>query len=142
MSDADTDLVQTAQELRTVLGRLVRRLRVEDTLPLRYMTVLGRLEREGPLTTSSLAQRERMRPQSMAETIKELERDGLLARAPDPEDGRRILLTLTSAGTRTMREHRARRQEWLAAAIDRELGVADQRVLERAIRLLERLVDS
>jgi DNA-binding MarR family transcriptional regulator len=139
---ADTDLVQTAQELRTVLGRLIRRLRVEDTLPLRYMTVLGRLEREGPLTTSDLAQRERMRPQSMAETIKELEQDGLLTRAPDPEDGRRMLLTLTGAGTRTVREHRERRQEWLAEAIVQELNTGEQRVLARAIRLLQRIADS
>jgi DNA-binding MarR family transcriptional regulator len=136
------DVNLTSEELQLVLGRLIRRLRAENTLPLRHGTVLGRLEREGPLATSDLAQRERMRPQSMAETVKELEQEGLVARAPDPADGRRVLIALTAAGATRIRGNRARRAEWLAQAIARELNGREQATLARATALLQRLADS
>ena len=53
------------------------------------MTVLGRLDREGPASISDLAAAERMRPQSMAQTVRDLEAAGLVSRRPDPDDGRR-----------------------------------------------------
>jgi DNA-binding MarR family transcriptional regulator len=136
------DLATVSEELRIVLGRLVRRLRVESTIPLRHATVLSRLEREGSLGTSDLAQRERMRPQSMAETIKELETDGLVLRHPDPTDGRRMLIALTTAGRELIRRERARREEWLATAIAHELSGGEQETLARATDLLRRLADS
>jgi DNA-binding MarR family transcriptional regulator len=131
-----------SEELRIVLGRLVRRLRAENTIPLRHATVLSRLDSEGPLGTSDLAQRERMRPQSMAETIKELEADDLVYRHADPTDGRRMLIGLTTAGSDLIRRERARREEWLATAIARELTGREQEALARATDLLRRLADS
>ena len=133
---------QTSHELQLVLRRLVRRLRAENTLPLRHATVLGLFDREGPLGTSDLAQRERMRPQSMAETVKELEADGLVHRAPDPTDGRRITIALTAEGREKVRSNRARREEWLAQAIARELSGREEETLSRAVGLLRRLADS
>jgi len=131
-----------SEELRIVLGRLVRRLRAENTIPLRHATVLSRLDREGPLGTSDLAQRERMRPQSMAETIKELEADELVFRHADPTDGRRMLIALTTGGSELIRRERARHEEWLATAIARELTGREQETLARATDLLRRLADS
>jgi DNA-binding MarR family transcriptional regulator len=142
VSNRPAELSRTSNDLQMVLGRLVRRLRAENTVPLRHATVLSRLEREGPQGTSDLAQRERMRPQSMAETIKELEGDGLVRREADPTDGRRMLIALTSAGRDLVRRERARREEWLATAIARELTSREQQTLARATALLRRLADS
>ena len=142
MANRPAELPRTSHELQLVLGRLVRRLRAENTVPLRHSTVLSRLEREGPLGTSDLAQRERMRPQSMAETIKELEADALVQREADPTDGRRMLIALTAKGRDLVRRERARREEWLATAIERELTTREQETLARATELLRRLVDS
>ena len=142
MTGRQAELARTSEDLRIVLGRLVRRLRAENTLPLRHATVLSRLDRDGPLGTSDLAQRERMRPQSMAETIKELELDGLVLRDADPTDGRRMLIALTPGGRETLRRDRARREEWLATAIARELTPREQETLARATALLSRLADS
>jgi DNA-binding MarR family transcriptional regulator len=136
------ELSRTSHELQMVLGRLVRRLRAENTVSLRHSTVLSHLERTGPLGTSDLAQRERMRPQSMAETIKELEGDGLVRREADPTDGRRMLIALTAPGRELVRRERARREEWLATAIARELTSREQETLARATDLLRRLADS
>jgi len=124
-----------------VLGRLSRRLKAEAVHPIRLTSVLARLERDGPLGTSDLAERERMRPQSMAETVKELEAEGWATRHGDPSDGRRQLVTLTSAGRKALAADRSRREDWLGEAIARRLSHREQETLARAIELLARLAD-
>ncbi|MET0602169.1 MAG: MarR family transcriptional regulator, partial [Baekduia sp.] len=102
-----------AHDLRETLGRLVRRLRAEPGPPIPQLAVLGRLEREGPASVSELATAHRMRPQSMAQTVKELESSGLVARRPDPADGRRAIVELTPAGRASILASRAAREDWL-----------------------------
>jgi DNA-binding MarR family transcriptional regulator len=130
-----------ASELRVVLGQLMRRLRVEHRFPFSHGSVLGRLDREGPLSTGELAAAERVRPQSMGQTLAELESQGLIARRPDESDGRRSLIDLTDAGRAALAEDRKRRDGWLSEAIERDFSAAEQDVLERAVRLLERLAE-
>jgi DNA-binding MarR family transcriptional regulator len=131
--------VTAAHELRIVLGQLVRRLRTEYSLPVAHATVLSRLDREGAQTTSALAAAERVRPQSMAQTLAELERDGLIERSPHPHDRRRVLFDLTVGGKKRVRKERERRKGWLVAAIAAELSPSEQRTLLAAVPLLERL---
>jgi DNA-binding MarR family transcriptional regulator len=136
------DSARSAHELRTVLAQLVRRLRSEHTVPLSHGAVLGRLDREGALTTSELAAAERMRPQSMAQTLGELEADGLVSRRPHPHDRRSVLIDLTDEGREHLRAERTRREDWLARAIATELSPAEHRNLMEAVALLERLARS
>ncbi|HEY5057966.1 MAG TPA: MarR family transcriptional regulator [Gaiellaceae bacterium] len=136
------DLTRTATELRIVLGQLVRRLRAENALPLHHVTVLSRLERVGPQTTSALAAAERMRPQSMAHTLGELGKEGLVDRRPDPIDRRQIIVALTDAGRELLTRERNRREGWLTQAIAEQLTADERQVLVRAVPLLRRLVDS
>ena len=132
---------RAASELRIVLGQLVRRLRAENTFSISQGTVLARLEREGPQTTSALAGSERVRPQSMANTIGELLATGLVARRPDPLDRRSILIEITELGAETLARDRERREGWLAAAIA-ELSVDEQKTLVRAVSLLRQLAET
>lgn len=134
-----SDVVRLAGDLRVVLGQLVRRLRVEQGFPISQMAVLSRIGRDGAQTTSELAKAERMRPQSMAQIVGELESMGLVARSADPDDGRRVLLKLTAGGRARIRAERKRREGWLCEAILSELGPAEQRLLVRALPLLERV---
>jgi len=129
----------TAGELRIVLGQLVRRLRAENSFSISQGAVLARLDRGGPQTTSALAVAERVRPQSMAHTVAELQAAGLVGRRPDPLDGRRILIELTERGHDTLVVDRQRREGWLARAIETELTAEEQDVLMRAVPLLRRL---
>ncbi len=122
------------------LGALVRRLRAEHRFPLLHGSVLGRLDREGPQSVSDLAAAERVRPQSMAQTVGELESDGLVGRSPDPADGRRMLVALTSAGGERLGADRRHRVGWLVEAIG-ELSPEDQEVLARATPILGRLAE-
>src|SRR6202034_3756472 len=92
------DATQLASELRVVLGQLMRRLRAEHRFPLSHGAVLGRLDRDGPQSTVELAAAERVRPQSMGQTLAELESQGLISRHPDTKDRRRTLIALTDKG--------------------------------------------
>jgi DNA-binding MarR family transcriptional regulator len=136
-----TDTASLASELRVVLGRLVRRLRAEHRFPISHGSVLGRLDREGPHSVSDLAVAERVRPQSMAQTVGDLEGDGLVERNPDPSDGRRALVSLTGSGHETLEADRRNREGWLVKAIE-ELPAEDQETVGRAIVLLRHLADA
>ena len=136
-----TDPALLASELRLVLGRLVRRMRAEGRLPLAQMAVLGRLERGGAATVSALATAERVRPQSMSQTVGELEADGLVTRRPDPTDRRQLLVELTDTGHTTLADERRHREGWLARAIADDLSPAERATLEAALEPLRRLAD-
>jgi DNA-binding MarR family transcriptional regulator len=136
-----TDNARVASDLRVVLGRLIRRLRAEHGFPISQGSVLGRLDREGPQSVSDLASSERVRPQSMAQTVGELEAAGLVERRPDPDDRRRQIVELTPTGTDALYEDRRRRVGWLAEAIADDLSPEEQDVLRRAVPLLERLAE-
>jgi DNA-binding MarR family transcriptional regulator len=140
--DTKTDPALLASDLRVVLGRLVRRLRAEYHFPLSHGAVLGRLDREGAQSISDLAHAERVRPQSMAQTVTELEQDGLVQRRPDPLDGRRALIELTKEGRLTLKAERRRREGWLAQAIANDFSGREQALLSEALELFRRLAES
>ncbi len=136
------DTGRSASELRMVLGHLMRRLRAEHRFSLSQGAVLGRLDREGTKSIGDLAALERVRPQSMTQTIADLEADGLVVRRPDPADGRRTLVELTEQGVQTLEADRRQREGWLARAIAEDLSTEEQQVLAQAIGLLRRLSDA
>lgn len=133
-----------AARLRAMVGKLKRRLReqanIGDLTP-SQTSVLLRLETEGPATTSSLARAEGVRPQSMAAVVTALEAAGLVRGAPDPDDGRQTLLSITDACRTWIQEGRAARQDWLSRTLQARLSDPELDVLAAAVELLERLVD-
>ncbi|MBO0769252.1 MAG: MarR family transcriptional regulator [Solirubrobacterales bacterium] len=138
--DADADY-SLAADLRLVLGRLVRMLRSEHRLGLTQAAVLGRLDRDGDQGTGELARFESVRPQSMSQTVVELETAGLVTRKRDQRDGRRILVSLTDAGRSAIELDRGVRDGRLAAAIQTKLSDADRAVLREAVAVLSRLCE-
>ncbi len=77
----------------------------------------------------------------MAQTVADLEADGLVERNPDPSDGRRAMVSLTAAGRSALEADRRHREGWLVRAIE-ELPAEDQVTVERAIEVLRRLADA
>ncbi len=120
----------------------MRRLRAEHRFSLSQGAVLGRLDREGSMSIGDLAVAERVRPQSMTQILSDLESEGLVARRPDPSDGRRTLIELTEQGLLTLEEDRRKRVGWLARAVADDLSPGEQRVLSDALELLRRLSDN
>jgi DNA-binding MarR family transcriptional regulator len=138
---SETDVSGTANDLRIVISRLIRRLRAEHTFSISHAAVLGRLDREGAKTASELALAERVRPQSMAQTISELATDELVVRRPDPADKRQTLIELSELGRQTLVRERSRREGFLAEAIANGFTPAEQKILARAVPLLGRIAD-
>ncbi|UWE07821.1 MarR family transcriptional regulator [Actinacidiphila bryophytorum] len=102
-------------------------------------SVLVRLDREGAATGSELAAGEGVRPQSMAAILGVLHERGLVTRASDPADGRRILVSLSEAGRAGLRGARREKGRRLTQAISDELTPEEQAVLAAALPLLERI---
>jgi DNA-binding MarR family transcriptional regulator len=133
-----------AAEIRTVSGKLKRRLREygdsKDLTP-SQVSVLLQLEKNGSATVSSLARAEAMRPQSMSAVITPLQEAGLVSGAPDPDDGRQTLMSLTPKCLKWIQEGRAARQDWLTKTITQKLSAHEQKELQAALKLVERLVE-
>src|ERR1700683_902841 len=142
---ADPDVGQLAAALRVSIGLLLRRLRqvqAQGELTLPESSALVRLDRGGPTTPSELAKLEQISPQSMGATLAALEARGLVDRRPDPQDGRRVVLSVTETGRAVLLDKRNARAEQLAQALSVGFTPAELRQLMAAAPLLERLAQS
>ena len=141
----EPDVTEVAAALRVSIGLLLRRLRQvrpDGELSLPETSALTRLDRSGPATSSALAKLEQISPQSMGATLAALETRGLVARHPDPEDGRRAVLSLTEAGQQLLRDKRSARVAQLAQALTAAFTAAEISQLKAAAPLLERLAQN
>jgi DNA-binding MarR family transcriptional regulator len=139
------DALILAGELRALVGKLRRRLREQATaedLSWSQVSALGRLERDGPATVTSLARAEGVRPQSMGAIVAVLEAAGFVTGAPDPSDGRQTILSITPACREMIKASRAAREDWLFRAIRTCLAPAEQTQLADAVELLKRIAHS
>jgi DNA-binding MarR family transcriptional regulator len=144
-SPPEPDVAEVAAALRVSIGLLLRRLRQarpDGELSLPETSALTRLDRSGPATSSALAKLEQISPQSMGATLAALEARRLVARRPDPEDGRRAVLSLTEAGQQVLRDKRSARVAQLAQALSSAFTPDELRQLMEASPLLERLAQS
>jgi DNA-binding MarR family transcriptional regulator len=133
-----------ALETRTLIGKLKRKLRDQaghEGFTSSQASVLLRMEKDGPATVSNLARAEAMRPQSMSALIAPLEAAGLVCGAPDPNDGRQTLLSLTQKCRELIQERRAAKQDWLTKTILAKLSAQQQEQLAAALEILARLVE-
>jgi DNA-binding MarR family transcriptional regulator len=136
---------ELAAALRVSIGLLVRRLRqtrAEDELTLSESSALARLDRDGPTTAGALAKLEQITPQSMGATLGALEARALVQRAGDPQDGRRVVLSVTDRGRQLLRSRRHARTEALARALATGFTRTELQQLLAAAPLLERLAQS
>ena len=141
---SEPDLLRAGNDLKVVLGRVVRRLRqghAPGELTLSEVSVLSRLDRDGPATPGALADGERVRPQAMGATLAVLEQRGLVDRTGDPADGRRVLMSVTGEGRRVLIDRRTRSVQAVTTALTDAFSAAEQRQLIAVIPLLERLAD-
>ncbi len=142
MVTVSDEVLQAAGRLRACLGPLVRRLRQvrsSGELTLSQLAVLARLERDGPAAPAELAAAEQIRPQSVAASLGVLQSRDLVSRTPDPDDGRRVLITVTASGRALVLGNRQQKAQRLAEAIADGFTADEQQQLIAALPLLERL---
>ena len=138
-------LAETAAQLRMAIVRTARRLRQEaagetSSLTPTSVAALATIERHGPLTPSEVAEIESVKRPSMTRTLGCLEREGLIERMPDPDDGRSSLVSVNAAGRERLRRLRRRKNAYLARRM-RDLPEEDVRALEHAAEVLEGLLE-
>jgi len=131
-----------AERLHAAAIHLLRRLRRQDDamgLTPARASALSIMVFGGRVTIGQLAQAEQVSAPTMTRLVVGLERDGLVRREDDPDDGRVVWLQATAKGARILHGGRRRRVEALAADLS-TLDPAERDTLAQAADILERLL--
>ncbi|PND55147.1 MarR family transcriptional regulator [Mycobacterium sp. ENV421] len=116
MESAAGDGVESVSEMIALAtDTLWRYLINRDDLSASAALVLNRLSHEGPMRVTALAAAEGASQSGMTQLVQRLERQGLLERSSDPEDGRASRVMLSEKG----------KQNWDARAEIRKQRIAD-----------------
>ncbi len=108
-------------------------------ISLTVATTLNVLERAGPQRITHLATRLGVAQPSVTSLVDKLEHEGLVARRADPTDARGVLVALTAAGRRYVRDRRQVGTDLLVELID-GLPADQARSLRAALPALEAVV--
>ncbi len=133
----------TAARLRTVIGRLSRRLRStaaarEAGLTPTAISLLLAVVRAGPVRLSELAETEGINPTMLSRVVAGMVQDGLLERSSDEGDRRAAWVEATAAGRRLAQRMRRERTSAVNQALE-ALPEADRERIEQALPALEAL---
>jgi DNA-binding MarR family transcriptional regulator len=104
--------VDVAEGLEQAAILMVRH--ISDRAALTASMVMDTLHREGPVRVTALAAATGIGQPSMTELVQRLERQGLVTRVDDPEDGRAALISITNAGRALIDDKRRNRRQRLA----------------------------
>ena len=142
VNETIADPVALANDLRPILLRLSRELRKETEdlgVTGRQVTLLWLIRNHPGLSLRELAAEERISAPALSGHVDRLEKAGLIERARDDADRRRVGLTLTEEGAKLLKRVRARRTSWLA---DRLKGLEPDELeaIEAAIEPLRTLL--
>lgn len=140
MNDPDARL---ASDLSLAVVRLARQLRFrrpDSPVSLSQLSALATLDKEGPITPGALAIRERVRPPSMTRVIASLAELGFVDRCAHPDDGRQVLVSVSSAGRDLLEVERRASKEWLQQRLA-QLQPDERKTLLAAADLMSAIVD-
>ncbi|MGZ3763207.1 MAG: MarR family winged helix-turn-helix transcriptional regulator [Mucilaginibacter sp.] len=142
--DQNKDL-QLASDLRTVITRLVKKLRKESVtgqqLSLTERSTMSLLYQHKQLLPSELASMEKITNQSMSQILNYLLELGYITRTASDTDKRKAIISLTDKGETTLLQMRNERDMWLARAIRGTCNDQEEELLKEIIGTLTKLVD-
>ena len=131
--EPDSDIaVGIAEALRVGTTLMVRHLARGASITSR--NVLAALAAEGPSRLTALATGTGIAQPAMTQLVGRMEREGLVVRLIDPEDGRATMVAITDAGWALQAELRQSVRERMAELLDRLSG-DDQATLALAMRV-------
>jgi DNA-binding MarR family transcriptional regulator len=131
--------LEAADHFHSAAIHALRHVRREDPatgLSAARLSALSVLVFGGERTLGELAAAEHVRPATMTRIVQALEKDGLVKRERDADDGRVTRLRATTKGERVMWEGRERRVDTLAALL-RRLTPEEIAYVLRAAELVE-----
>ena len=137
--------LELASELRTLLTRLIKKLRKESTtgqgLSLTERSTMSLLYQHKQLLPSELAASEKITNQSMSQILNHLLELGYITRTASETDKRKVLISLTKTGEETLLRVRAERDEWLAKAISDSCNEQEIGLLKQVMGPLNKIID-
>lgn len=104
------------------------------------LSVLHTLSRTSPLRLTELTRTEQVTQPAITQLVTRLERDGLVERRPDPDDGRAVQVHITEAGLEVTRARHRDRTRRLAAIVER-LEPQQRAAIAAALPALARLAE-
>lgn len=142
---AQSDPQQLAAELRTVVARLLKKLRhhspTHGKLSLTERSIIKLLAQHQQLLPSELAAHESVTTQSMSQNLSHLTELGYITRQPSATDKRKVFIALSAAGRAILPAVRHELDEWLHQALEATCSAEEQASLHQAVLLLTKLVD-
>lgn len=138
------DALTLADQLHSAAIQLLRHLRRQDDatgISAPRLSALSVVVFGGPLTLGQLAAAEQVRPPTMTRIVTGLEKDGLVTRQGDAEDGRLTQIHATARGQKVLAAGRARRVESLAASV-KGLSKRELAELDQGVRVLKGMIGS
>ncbi|BDT99701.1 hypothetical protein IFM12276_27300 [Nocardia sputorum] len=135
IDDFDVDAFAAAIE---DFNRVYIRIPVREKLPFTTLSVLDTLAQRGPARLTDLTETEQLTQPGITQLIARLERDGLVQRHRDPDDGRAVIVHLTESGRQVRQTRHDDRVRHLAPMV-RELSPAHRQALSAALPALARL---
>jgi DNA-binding MarR family transcriptional regulator len=99
------------------VGRLMRQRQAEDQLDPGIFWLLKTIAHKGPLRISDLAAAVHLDVSTVSRHVAQVERTGLIARTPDPVDGRAQLVGITDDGQQMLDQAFQRRRDLLESAL-------------------------
>ncbi|HKS47052.1 MAG TPA: MarR family transcriptional regulator [Amycolatopsis sp.] len=113
----DIDRLQGREDVAELLEQLsvltLRHLTDHRELSFTAAATLARLDRAGPARLTALAAAEGVTQPSMTQLVQRLERQGLVTRVSDPDDGRVALIAVTDEGRALLAAHKQARRDRL-----------------------------
>jgi DNA-binding MarR family transcriptional regulator len=143
MVTQDLTDAELAARLRLALARIIRRLRqhTPQSLSSSQVSTLASVEELEPVRLSDLAIAEGVSLPTQSRVVASLERDRLLVRKHDPDDGRAAQLHITDEGRGRLEQLRTERSAFLVERLSTLTGT-QRAALADALDALEILAKS
>ena len=145
MTPTSQDDIHLPTELRTIVTRLIKKLRtkspVHEKLSLTERSVIKLLDKNKEMLPSELAKMEKVTTQSMSQILNHLLALGYITRQPLETDKRKVMIALSETGQTILHTIRNEVDEWLTKAIQETCSPEDQAILRQALGPLTKLLE-
>jgi DNA-binding MarR family transcriptional regulator len=140
-----SDTLHLAAELRTVVSRLMKKLRnhsqTHSSLSLTERSVVKLLAKNGQMLPSELAAQEKVTTQSMSQILSHLAELGYITRQRSATDKRKVLIGLSAVGEALIPAVHQETDEWLHQALQKTCSAEELARLRQTLPALTKLVD-
>jgi len=138
---------EIAMNLTMAVKHLSVRLRAElqakpEKLNMTQISILFHLHTNGSTTTTALASSEHITQQAISQIVASMKDAGWIKATPDPNDGRKTLLSITRSGEELRESLIDYCDEWVAKTMQAILNEKERAILFEATGLLERLANA